>query len=171
MDKIIVVPGFISREACSEIIRVTNRVSEMCPVNLNLPGYKTPNVMQQFDINRAGIRNAPVLFDAFSKMKAKWEEYGGVKTTWEDPKLRPQVIHYPRGGGFFGRHSHPLEPQQYGLVLSLTDGPATTFHLDDGDVETEREAGDLTLFRYDIPHSVPMVDPGVPLEFFRPTGR
>ena len=24
--------------------------------------------------------------------------------------MRPQVIHYPSGGGFFGEHIHPLEP-------------------------------------------------------------
>ena len=31
-----------------------------------------------------------------------------------------QVIHYPKGGGFFGKHQHPRYPTNYGLIINLT---------------------------------------------------
>lgn len=168
-DDISVIPNFIDRALCQEVIDLCMK-EDNSEINFNMPHYETPNLMHQFKF-KLQDRADDVLLRVFGLMKSKWEDVGGVKTDWSDKKLRPQVIHYPRGGGFFGKHSHPLEPQKFGLVLSLTDGAGTTFHLEQGDLHTERKAGDLTLFKYDIPHSVPMVEPDAPLEFFRSSGR
>ena len=83
-------------------------------------------------------------------------------------KQRPQIIHYPSGGGLFGRHTHPLEPQRIGLILGLSQrgrdfrSGATGFEVDGRGLGTEEchDIGDLVLFRFDIPHWVTAVDQG-----------
>ena len=34
--------------------------------------------------------------------------------------LRPQVIRYPRGGGYLEEHTHNYLPQKYGLIVNLS---------------------------------------------------
>lgn len=169
LSDVSVIKGFADKTLCKKAVHVMALAGNRHEVSINSTGFKTPHVMQLFNIEKLTMPDE--LKQIFYPMKDKWEELGGPKVTWDDNKLRPQIIHYPRGGGFFGKHEHPLEPQKFGLILSLTDGPGTIFHFPEGDLQTHREEGDLTIFRYDIPHSVGMVDPGVPLEFFRPTGR
>jgi hypothetical protein len=99
-------------------------------------------------------------------------EDGGVN-------FRPQIIHYPKGGGFFDRHTHPLEPQKIGLIASLTkkgdhfDRGGTLFW--EGNVEFDagpaQSIGSVTLFRFDLPHAVSECDPGAPMEFGKHSGR
>jgi hypothetical protein len=83
-------------------------------------------------------------------------------------KQRPQIIHYPNGGGTFGRHSHPLELQRIGLILGLskrgqnfTSG-ATWFEIDGRRFGTEGRhgIGDLILSRFDTPHWITAIDQG-----------
>lgn len=80
--------------------------------------------------------------------------------------LRLKVLQYPEGGGFLQTHSHPLEPQKIGLILSLSEKDidfkkgAVVFQTHEGFVDTEdyHNIGDVVVFRYDIPHGVTHVN-------------
>ncbi len=79
--------------------------------------------------------------------------------------LHPQVIQYPRGGGWFEDHAHPFHPQKFGLILGLTWKEAFSMggtFFDIGAIRvyvgTEQDAGDLTLFKHDLRHGVSPVD-------------
>jgi hypothetical protein len=95
------------------------------------------------------------------------------------PNFHPQIIHYPRGGGFFDRHEHSILPQKIGLIASLTK-KGTHFssggtHFWNGsemiDAEPAQTIGSVTLFRFDLPHAVSQVDPENDLEFGAHSGR
>lgn len=76
--------------------------------------------------------------------------------------LHPQLIQYPIGGGFFGRHNHNLLPQQIGFILSLSrygvdyKGGGTCFVIDGEtvDMEAHQDIGDLVLWPNDVDHWV-----------------
>lgn len=103
-----------------------------------------------------------------------------AQTSWDVSLegLRAKILHYPRGGGFLTQHVHQLEPQRVGLILSLsrvgidTSG-GTTFETPSGTVDTSEhhDIGDVVMFRYDLPHAVTAVDPGVPVEWDADTGK
>jgi len=75
---------------------------------------------------------------------------------------RPQIIHYPVGGGYFDWHSHPRHPVNYGLIANLSNQPdhtsGNTEIIDDNGnlVKIEDHLHDraLVLFRYDLKHRV-----------------
>lgn len=92
--------------------------------------------------------------------------------------MRPQIIHYPSGGGFFAEHSHPLEPQRIGLITGLsrkgTDYKTggTTFKTPHGFIDSgEHDIGDITLFRYTSPHAITEIDPTDELDWNSEKGR
>lgn len=76
--------------------------------------------------------------------------------------FHPQLIQYPSGGGFFGRHSHNLLPQKIGFILSMArygfdyKGGGTCFVINEEvvDLEGHQDIGDLCLFRFDVDHWV-----------------
>lgn len=78
------------------------------------------------------------------------------------PYFHPQLIHYPLGGGFFGRHNHNLLPQKIGFILSLSDygtdykNGGTCFVVNDEviDIEGKLDIGDLCLWPNDVDHWV-----------------
>ncbi len=82
------------------------------------------------------------------------------------PYVHPQIIHYPSGGGFFGRHWHNLMPQTLGFIVSLsrrgedyrTGG--TVFDIDGDIVEMagRHDLGDICIWRYDYHHWVTQSD-------------
>jgi hypothetical protein len=86
-------------------------------------------------------------------------EMGFVKGA---PYLHPQLIQYPAGGGFFGRHNHNLLPQKIGFILSMSKygqdyrGGGTCFVMNNEvvDLEGHHDIGDLCLFRFDVDHWV-----------------
>jgi len=94
--------------------------------------------------------------------------------------LRLKVIQYPEGGGFLAEHTHPLEPQKIGLILSLsrrkmdfTEG-AAVFTTPEGNVDTAsyHDIGDVAIFRYDLPHAVSKVNPYIPsIDWKKDTGK
>jgi len=93
--------------------------------------------------------------------------------------FRPQVIQYPSGGGFFGEHNHPVEPQRIGLIAGLSEygvdfhKGGTTFVTPEGleEGELNNDIGDITLFRYDLPHAVSPVDSDKPIDWNSDKGR
>ncbi len=80
--------------------------------------------------------------------------------------VHPQLIHYPSGGGFFGRHWHNLEPQRLGFIVSLSQrgrdyrNGGTCFEIDGDivDMETRHDLGDICVWRYDHQHWVTQSD-------------
>jgi hypothetical protein len=93
--------------------------------------------------------------------------------------MRFRVLDYPSGGGFLKRHAHQLEPQRVGLVLSLTrrgkdsHSGGTHFLTPFGqvDVAADHDIGDIILFRFDVPHSVSIVDEGQTLDWNSEAGK
>lgn len=79
--------------------------------------------------------------------------------------LHPQVIHYPRDGGWFADDVHPFHPQKLGLILGLIGKEAfsmegTCFDIGVTRVDSgeEQNAGDLILVKYDLRDGVSPVD-------------
>lgn len=85
-----------------------------------------------------------------------------------------QVIYYPKGGGFFEKHSHPRYPTNYGFIITLSEKNkefnqgVTNFEINKRNYSLEKyniTKGDLILFRFDLPHFVTPCDPGDDLKF------
>ncbi len=93
--------------------------------------------------------------------------------------LRLKILHYPSGGGFLAEHSHPLEPQRIGLILSLSRigmdvrTGATCFLTPSGPVDTtdSHDIGDIIIFRYDLPHRVTTIDEDTTLDWNSDAGK
>ena len=85
------------------------------------------------------------------------------------------AFQYPKGGGFFSKHKHSRWPTNYGLLLNLSKsgkdfkkGGINNFYYRKKKIyinKNEVDQGDLTLFRYDLYHEVPPVDPHESLKF------
>jgi hypothetical protein len=95
-------------------------------------------------------------------------------------KLRPQVIHYPRGGGYLATHVHPLEPQLIGFILSISKRGVdfryggVGFEATDGspiDTSPHHDLGDIIMFRFDVKHWVMPVDIDASLDLNDEKGR
>jgi len=140
-----------------------------------------PHIFHQYGLN--AIDDLPDYFrDPAAAVTAVMTDLQNrvSQTSWDVSQegLRTKILHYPRGGGFLTQHVHQLEPQRVGLILSLsrvsvdTTG-GTTFETPAGTVDTSEhhDIGDVVLFRYDLPHAVAVVDPGVPVEWEADTGK
>jgi hypothetical protein len=130
-----------------------------------------------FMVPRNGCLASTVAHEVFSRLLRVQIDILGIDTSFsEDPAVlasRPQVINYPRGGGYFDWHTHPRFPTDYGLILNLSrkganfDHGQTEFEVD-GEVlqlDNVADGGDMAMFRFDLPHRVAPVDPSVPLEW------
>ncbi|MCC3860004.1 hypothetical protein [Pseudemcibacter aquimaris] len=91
-----------------------------------------------------------------------------------DMFIQPQIIHYPKGGGFFDWHYHPRFPVNYGLIVNLSEKNkhffqgGTEIECEDGSVikvEEYSNIGDLILFKFDLKHRVASCDPDEDLIF------
>lgn len=183
-------------DACkAALLQWQSSVNESNPDRLNTPESwwrrdinppsKTPHLFETIclrfpDDTPDGLADVQRIF---AEMAALWGALTDQSATLdgrpgEGKKLRPQAIHYPRGGGYFDWHSHDLQPQRMGLILSLSKRGrdfrtgGTTFKDADGAVDTAdvHDIGDICLFRYDLAHGVSVVDADHTLEW-GPTGR
>ncbi len=139
------------------------------------PRQKTVHCYHAYNFNKIRSVEGEVgerLLGLFERLSVFQNRLTGQEGAFEPDaagrKQRPQIIHYPSGGGIFGRHTHPLEPQRIGLILGLskrgqdfTSG-ATWFEVDGRRFGTEdcHDIGDLILFRFDIPHWISAIDQG-----------
>jgi len=141
-----------------------------------------PHIFHQFGLNTIARLEPPLREPANLVAQEMLEVENEVAETNFDLSstgLRLKVLHYPAGGGFLQQHTHPLEPQRVGLVLSAskldTDlgTGGTYFLLPFGRVEAApyHDIGDLILFRYDIPHGVSRVDEDRPLNWQSEAGK
>jgi len=146
----------------------------------------TPHVYHTYNFNRLDMMPNPLgenLYQIFNSMRQLQNSIAGLNAEFSPTgvqyKLRPQVIHYPSGGGFFAEHKHPLEPQRVGLIVSLSqrgddfETGGTTFKLADRIVDTQfdQNIGDIVLFKYDVPHAVTVVDPNLTIDWSSTSGR
>lgn len=94
-------------------------------------------------------------------------------------RLRPQIVQYPKGGGSFGSHFHPFQPQKIGLIMAMAEqgldynSGGTYFKINGHTVHTEghHRIGDITIFRYDLEHGVSTVDPDKKTDWASDLGR
>lgn len=130
---------------------------------------KTPHVFHDCNFNDFStlpedLRNA--LLSVFEPLRNFYNSVTGYNVPFgyiqDDHYFHPQLIHYPIGGGFFGRHIHNLHPQKVGFILNLskykedyTSG-GTAFETNGSvvDIETVHDLGDLCMFPYDLDHWV-----------------
>ena len=139
------------------------------------PRQKTPHIYHAYNFLR--IDETPpelwsALFPVFERLRIFQNRLTGneaeFKPDAQGRKARPQIIHYPSGGGMFGRHIHPLEPQKIGLILGLSErgvdfqSGATNFEAGGRRIATDdcHDIGDMILFRFDIPHWITCIDQG-----------
>jgi hypothetical protein len=148
---------------------------------------KTPHIFHSYNFNRLAELPSSLealLTDLFGSLADLHRSLTGNSFQLDVPdaegrRYHPQLIQYPAGGGLFGRHVHPFEPQRIGMVTSLsqfgTDHPqgATGFESEGVRVVTEgqHDLGDIVLFRYDLPHWVSPSDTGVSFDWDSSAGR
>jgi hypothetical protein len=145
-----------------------------------------PHIHHHFNFNRIDRLSEPLksrLFLIYDLMRVLQNRIAGTSAqfspTGDKYKLRPQVIHYPAGGGFFAEHVHSLEPQRVGMILALSQRGAdhvtgaTTFAIGNIKIDSSptHDCGDIILFRYDIPHAVTPVDPHKTINWNSSAGR
>jgi hypothetical protein len=133
------------------------------------PRQGTPHVYHSYNLNRISQLPADLrrrLLHFYEPLAAFQNSLTGnsgrLEAFDDEATLRPQLIQYPLGGGLFGRHIHPLEPQRIGMIVALSRRGVdfarggTCFAPDDSivDIEPHHDLGDIALFRFDIPHWV-----------------
>ena len=139
------------------------------------------NVIMPAKVNRElELTSLPVYARALRDFQNRIAGTNAVFSPTEGASFaRPQLIHYPLGGGFLGWHQHQLLPQKFGLILNVSergvdcDTGGTRFKVLDRVIDSEdnQEVGDVTIFRYDLPHDVVAVDPGGPVQWTNERGR
>ncbi len=130
---------------------------------------QTPHIYHSYNFNRISQMSTHLgqhLYAYFKPLCDFQNAITGNKARLEGFEdghaLHPQIIHYPLGGGFFGRHQHPLAPQRIGLVVALSQrgvdyvSGGTCFDVNGTvvDLESDHDLGDVALFRFDVPHWV-----------------
>lgn len=141
-----------------------------------------PHIFHQFGFNNfehleSFIGNSAQLIA--ESMKDLQNKIAGTRFDISLTDLRLKVLQYPSGGGFLAEHSHPLEPQRIGLILSLSQtgkdftSGGTFFQTPFGRTDTfaHHDIGDIILFRYDLPHAVAVVDEGKEIDWNSDAGK
>ena len=88
---------------------------------------KTKHIFHTFNLEAVktipGVEGAAMtgVFDMLVEIDNKlMGKRGNLSPAAEGANFHPQIIHYPKGGGFFDQHRHSFEPQKIGLIASLT---------------------------------------------------
>jgi hypothetical protein len=130
---------------------------------------QSPHVFHDYNFNNFDIlpeKLSVKLLHVFESLRVLYSELTDQHTKLgvaeAGPYFHPQVIHYPLGGGFFGRHNHNLKPQLVGFILSLSKygidykAGGACFEIAGKTVDTEghHDIGDLCLWRNDLDHWV-----------------
>jgi hypothetical protein len=146
-------------------------IKSVCPHVFHQFGFNTVERLEEY-VGEPSARVAGAL-------RALQNDVAGTDFPLSLTGLRLKALHYPAGGGFLAEHTHPLEPQRVGLILSLSrvgedvaEG-ATCFQTPAGRIDTTRDhdIGDVIIFRYDLPHEVTAVDPRRPLDWQSGAGK
>lgn len=147
---------------------------------------QAPHVFHDYNFNNLGAAPAALqgeLRAVFEPLRSLYRDLTGIETDFELPDegayVHPQLIQYPSGGGFFGRHWHNLHPQQLGFIVSLSQrgrdyrNGGTCFEIDGQvvDLEDHQEIGDICVWRYDHQHWVTQSDLRDKFDWDRDDGR
>lgn len=119
----------------------------------------------------------------FEEMRTLFNDLTGLDAGFEPDHrgraLRPQIFHYPSGGGFLARERHHFEPTIINQIVGLSSRGedfyqgGTVFTEKDERISTEEvhEIGDICLFRADMWHEVGLIDAQAELNWLSPKGR
>jgi len=147
---------------------------------------QAPHVFHDYNFNALTALPAEIqglLLSLFEPLRGLYRDLTGTETRLNAPDagayVHPQLIQYPSGGGFFGRHWHNLHPQRLGFIVSLSrrgrdyQNGATCFEIDGEivDLEGRQEIGDICVWRYDHHHWVTQSDLGDKFDWDRDDGR
>src|SRR6266516_4859421 len=146
-------------------------IKSVCPHIFHQFGFNTIERLDDY-IGKPSMKIAGL-------MRLLQNEVSGTDFPLSLTGLRLNVLHYPSGGGFLAEHSHPLEPQRIGLILSLSRigmdvrTGARCFLTPSGPVDTtdSHDIGDIIIFRYDLPHAVTIVDEDQTLDWNSAAGK
>ena len=150
--------------------------------DLNPINSKTRHIFDSYCISTYDMKNdylfslTSKIFDLMMNVHNKL-----TKKNWSFGKdslnkgFRPQIIHYPSGGGHFDYHKHPFDPQEVGLILNISipgkdyKSGSTVFRVDDKEIDIydSHLQGSIAIFKYDLLHKVTEVDPGSKIDFNR----
>lgn len=134
---------------------------------------KFPHVLHDYnfhDFSKLEETLSEKLRGIFDPLRLLYNDLASYDLTFEiptaGPYLHPQLIHYPSGGGFFGRHWHNLLPQKLGFIVAMSRYGSdykcggTVFDVDGlvVDIEGIHDLGDVCIWRYDYPHWVKQSD-------------
>lgn len=111
------------------------------------------------------------MFEKLKEFHNKFLAYENLNPN--EYSILDQVIHYPKGGGFFDWHEHPKFPANYGVILNLAkkgrdfNQGQTEIKVNDNIIKIDdfADIGDLTLFRFDLEHRVAPCDENEDLVF------
>jgi hypothetical protein len=91
-----------------------------------------------------------------------------------------RVSHYPRGGGYYGRHVDPVELEKCSIIIMMStrgkDFQTGGLYIDSLtgeriDIEGELECGDVIVFNQAMAHGVAPIDPDATLDWSAESGR
>ena len=180
---LIIYRNFLNKINCKKIIDIChenysfkynrkksqNKFFNFSSIDVLPSSVKTNRIFRTFEMSDyfvskfLAVRNLITFQKKILKQKHKKKLYQKV-----------QVIHYPKGGGFFDKHYHPRYPTNYGIIITLSEKyndfkeGVTNFVINKKNISLEKfnvSRGDLILFRYDIPHFISPVDPNENLKF------
>ena len=182
---IIVVKKFFNHRDCTKIVNICHKnfvfdvnrkknkslYFNFASLDVLPQNVKTDRIFRTFELSNYFIKK-------FKKINEVLRFQNKILKTDKRKKIyrKVQVIHYPRGGGFFGKHQHPRYPTNYGLIINLTKKNrdfrkgVTNFEIKKKKISLEKKnisIGDLIMFRYDLPHQVTPCDPNNDLTFDR----
>ena len=151
------------------------------------PKSRTPHVFHAYNLYLREGAIEPYLDEAirpyFSAIKhlqnTLTENNADFAPDAHDRFLRPQLLQYPSGGGFFDRHAHSFLPQRMGVIVALsqqgidfnTGGTYFEAHGETVSIEGRHDMGDIALFRYDVPHGIAPIDADDELDWRSQRGR
>lgn len=173
---VIIFKSFLKQSDCNKIVSV-------CHKNFSFKHHRKKKISSLFNFMSIDVLPSKVesnrifrSFELSQKFISKFKAIGQVLKL-QDQIIKPkknkkifrkaQVIHYPRGGGFFEEHSHNRYPTNYGLIITLTKkyqdfkSGVTNFKIKNKNISLEKYGvtiGDLILFRFDLMHSVTACD-------------
>lgn len=179
-ENVVVIKDFAQKRDCICAVLQASSLMKKLPHNREsegvfyridvLPqGVKTDRIFRTLQINAPNARLlGQETIHIFSEMQEFQNKFlVNEKNIRKDQSRKFQIIHYPKGGGFFDWHEHPRYPVNYGLILNLSEKGvnfeegATEIITDEGEkiaVEKISNIGDLILFRYDLKHRVAPCD-------------
>lgn len=179
-DNVTVIKDFAQKRDCMRAVLQASSLMRNLPhrresegvfysIDVFPQGVNTDRIFRTLQINEPKERIlGKEIIHIFSKMQEFQDKFiVNEKNIKKDQSRRFQIIHYPKGGGYFDWHEHPRYPVNYGLILNLSEKGvnfeegATEIITDEGEkvtVEKISNIGDLILFRYDLKHRVAPCD-------------